>query len=61
MKGIFCKDLMDENAELKHKLELLEKEKEELSRRYEELKNKHQSELSSLKTSLEDYRVKYER
>jgi|GEM_PF-466734 len=61
MKGIFCKDLIDENAELKHKLELLEKEREELSRRYEELKNKHQSELSSLKTSLEDYRVKYER
>ncbi len=57
MKGLFCKDLIEENKELQDKLGALEREKQEAVRRYEELLMKSQkteSENSSLKTKLQD-------
>ncbi|MGC8588962.1 MAG: hypothetical protein ACP5LI_08070, partial [Hydrogenobaculum sp.] len=63
MKGIFCKDVIQENEELKNKLEMLEKEKQELAKRYEDATYKYQrleEELKSLKQENQSYKEKFE-
>ncbi|GAB6078338.1 methyl-accepting chemotaxis protein [Hydrogenobaculum acidophilum] len=63
MRGIFCKDLMQENEELKKKLETLEREKQELAKRYEDstskVKNLEQ-ELRTLREEKQEIAKKYE-
>lgn len=63
MKSIFCKDIMQENEELKSKLEILEREKQELAKRYEDATYKHQrldEELKALKQENQSYKEKLE-